>query len=106
MGAISNQPQDTSLTNSNARITVDCLNQLFALMANNPVRVNLRCAFGVQRYHLEFTEVCLTNIKIFRTHVVDVGHIVLVKIILAEITTTIAWKRNAVKSYVQWMSSG
>lgn len=75
-------------------------------MANNPVRVNLRCAFGVQRYHLEFTEVCLADVKIFRTHVVDVGHFVLVKIILADITTTIAWKRNAVKSCVGRMSSG
>lgn len=84
------QPLQASLTNSNARITVDCLNQLLALMTNNPVRVNLRCALGIQRNHLEFTEVCLTDVNIFRTHIIDVGHFVLIKIILADITTTIA----------------
>lgn len=90
-----------SLTNSNARITVDCLNELFALMANNPVRVNLRCAFGVQRNHLEFPEICLTNVKVLWTYIVDVGHIVLVKVILAGITTTITWKKNPENNVVR-----
>lgn len=65
------------------------MNQLFALMANNPVRVNLRCAFGVQRNHLKFTEVCLTYVKVFWTYVIYIRHVVLVKIILACIATTI-----------------
>lgn len=34
-------------TNSNARVAVDSLNQLLALMADNPVRIYLRCAFRI-----------------------------------------------------------
>lgn len=81
--------QHLLLTNSNARVAVDGLNQLFALMADNPVRINLGGAFGVQRYHLELAEVCLTNAKVLGTHVIDVRHIVLVKVIFASVSTTI-----------------
>lgn len=77
------------LTNGDARVAVDSLNQLFALMADDPVRINLRSAFGVQRNHLELAEVCLTNVKVLRTHVVDVRNVVLVKVIFASISTTI-----------------
>lgn len=81
--------QSLSLTNSNAWVTVDSLNQFFPLMADDPVRINLGGAFGVQRNHLELAEVCLTNIKVLWTHVVDVRHIVLVKVIFASISTAI-----------------
>lgn len=76
-------------TNSNARITVDSLHQLFALMPDHPVRVNLGGAFGVQRHHLESAEVSFANGKVLWAHVIDVQNIVLVKIIFAGITTTI-----------------
>lgn len=81
--------QHLLLTNSNARITVDSLDKFFALMTDNPVRVNLGGAFGVQRNHLELAEVCLTNAKVFWTHIIDVGHVVLVKVIFASISATI-----------------
>lgn len=77
------------LTNSDTRVAVDSLNQLFALMADDPVGINLRGTFGVQRNHLELAEVCLANVKVLGTHVVDVGHVVLVKVIFAGISTTI-----------------
>lgn len=77
------------LTNSDARVAVDSLNQLFALMADDPVGINLRGAFGVQRNHLELAEICLANVKVLGTNVVDVRHVVLVKVIFASISTTI-----------------
>lgn len=61
-------------------------------MADDPVRINLRSAFGVQRNHLEFAEVCLTNVKVLWAHIIDVGHVVLVKVIFTSISTTITLK--------------
>jgi len=59
-------------------------------MADNPVRINLGGAFWIQRNHLELAEVCLTDIKVLRTHVIDVRHTVLIEIIFASISTAIA----------------
>lgn len=81
-------------TNSNARIAVDSLHQLFALMPHHPVGVNLRGAFGIQGYHLESAEVCFTDGKVLRANIMDVQDIVLVKIILANISTAITFKEN------------
>lgn len=62
----------TRRTNSNAGVAVDCLNQFFSLVTHHPVGVNLRSALGIQRYHLEFAEVCNTNVKVLRTHIIDI----------------------------------
>lgn len=59
-------------------------------MADNPVGVNLGGALGVKGNHLESTEVCFTDGKVLRAHVVDVQNTVFVKIISACITATIA----------------
>lgn len=77
-------------TNSNARITVDSLHQLLALMPDHPVGVDLGCTLGVQRNHLESAEVSLTDGEVLRAHVVDVQNIILVKIVFAHIPTSIA----------------
>ena len=76
-------------TNSNARIAVDSLHQLLALMPDHPVGVNLGGALGVQRNHLESAEVCFTDGKVLRAHIMDVQNIVLVKIVFAHVTTAI-----------------
>ena len=81
-----------SLTHSDARVTVDSLDQLLALVAYHPVRVNLRGAFGVQGHHLELSEVRLTDVKVFGAYIVDVRHVVLVEVIFASVTTAITWK--------------
>lgn len=80
------------LTNSNAGVTVDSLDELFTLMADYPVGVNLWGALGVQRHHLELAEVCLADVKVLGTNVIDIRHVVLVKVILASISTAITWK--------------
>lgn len=79
-----------TLTNSNARVAVNGLNQLFALVTHHPVGVDLGCAFGVQRNHLELAEVRLADVKVLWTHVNDVGHVVLVEVVFAGVATTIA----------------
>lgn len=81
--------KNSLLTHSKSGITVDRLDELFALMAYHPVRVVLGCPFGVQRNHLELAEIGLTDINVFRANVIDVGHIVLVKVIFASITSTV-----------------
>lgn len=60
------------LTNSNARVAVDCLNQFLSLVTNHPVGVDLRSALGIQRNHLELAEVCFTNVKVLRTDIIDI----------------------------------
>ena len=81
-------------TNSNARIAVDSLHQLLALMPDHPVGVNLGGALGVQRNHLESAEVCFTDGKVLRAHIMDVQNIVLVKIVFAHVTTAITWEEK------------
>lgn len=78
------------LTNSDARVTVDRLHQLFALMTHHPIGINLGRAFGVQRNHLELAEVCFTNAKVFGTDVIDVGDVVLVKVVFTGVAATVA----------------
>lgn len=78
-------------TDSNARITVDGLHQLLALMTDHPVGVDLRGARGVQRNHLEPAEVCFADGKVFWADVIDIQHVVLVKIVFAYIPSAIPW---------------
>lgn len=58
-------------------------------MADDPVGINLRGAFRVKRNHLELAEVCLTDVKVLWTHVVDVRNVVLIKVVFASISTAI-----------------
>ena len=58
-------------------------------MPDHPVGVNLGGTRGVQRNHLESAEVCFADVKVLRTHVIDVQNIVLIKIVFAHITTAI-----------------
>lgn len=81
-------------TNSNARVAVDSLHQLLALMPDHPVGVNLGGALRVQRNHLESAEVCFTDRKVLWAHIINVQNIVLVEIVFADITTTITWEDN------------
>lgn len=76
-------------TDSNARVAVDSLDQLLALMPDNPVGVDLGGTLGVQRNHLESAEVGFTDGKVFRAYIIDVQNIILIKIIFAHITTSI-----------------
>lgn len=76
-------------TNSNARVAVNSLHQLLALMPDNPVGVNLGGALRVKRNHLESAEVCFTDGKVLWAHIINVQNIVLVEIIFADIPATI-----------------
>lgn len=76
-------------TDSDARITVDSLDQLLALMPHHPVGVDLRGACWVQRHHLESAEISFADGKILRAHVIDVQNTVLIKVIFADVTTAI-----------------
>lgn len=77
-------------TNSDAGVAIDCLHQFFALVADNPVGINLRGALWIQRNHLESTEVCFADGKVLWAHVINVQNAVVIKIIFARITTAIA----------------
>lgn len=78
------------LTNSDAGVAVDCLYQFLALVADDPVGINLRGALWIQRNHLESTEVCFTDGKVLGAHVINVQNFVGIKIIFTRITTAIA----------------
>lgn len=77
-------------TNSDAGVAVNCLYQLLALVADDPVGINLRGALWIQRNHLESTEVCFTNGKVLGAHVINVQNFVVIKVIFTRITTAIA----------------
>lgn len=102
MYASASWPKNSLLTYSESRVTVDSLDEFFALMAYNPVRVILGCPFGIQRNHLESAEIGLTDVNILRTDVINVWHIVMVKIIFASITSTITWGQKSKSSAKFW----
>jgi hypothetical protein len=81
-------------TDSDARIAVDGLHQLLALMPDHPVGVDLRGAFRVQRNHLEPAEVCFADVIVLWADVMDIQHFVLVKVIFANIPSAIPWRRE------------
>lgn len=87
------------LTDCKARVTVDCLNQFFTLVTNNPVWIILGCSFGIQGNHLKFSEISLTNFHIFRADIINVWHTVLVKVIFASISTSITCKIKVILSF-------
>lgn len=83
------------LTYSYARIRIGGLNQFFALVANNPVGVNLSCTLGIQGDHLKLSEISFTDVIIFRAHIINIWDAVIVKVIFADITSAITYKQNA-----------
>lgn len=89
-------PVRVSLTDCKARVTVDCLNQLFTLVTHNPVWIILGCPFGIQGNHLKPSEVSLTDVHIFRADVINVWHTVLVKVIFASISTSITCRMQII----------
>lgn len=92
------EPQRTAhisrLTNSDAGVRVGRLHQLLALMANDPVGVDLSSALGVQVDHLEVPEVGFTDGTIFRTHVINVWDAVIVKVVLASVPTSVTCRQD------------
>ena len=89
-------------TDSNARIAVDGLHQLLALMTDHPVGVDLRGARGVQRNHLEPAEVCFADGKVFWADIVDIQYVVLVKVVFAHIPAAIPWKKENKSHTLNW----
>lgn len=77
------------LTHSNARVRVGRLDQLLALVTNDPVGVDLCGPLRVQMHHLEVPEVGFADGVVLRTHVVNVRDAVVVKIVFTDVTPPI-----------------
>ncbi len=77
------------LTHCNTGVRIGRLNQLFALMSDHPVGINLCSSFGVQMYHLKLPEVSVTDGVVLRAHIQNVWNVVIVKIIFADIASSI-----------------
>lgn len=78
------------LTYCNAWVRIGSLNQLFALMSDHPVGINLSSSLGIQVDHLEFPEVCGTDGTVLRAHIKNIRDTVVVKVIFAGIPSSIA----------------
>jgi hypothetical protein len=98
---------DSRLTYSDARVWVCCLDQLLALVTNDPVGVNLCGTLGVQGYHLEVPEVSLTNGIVLRTHIINVWDTVVVKVVFTDITPPITCSQgtNKNKDTTWWLAT-
>lgn len=62
-------------------------------MLDYPVWINLSGPFGIQMHHLELSEVGYTYSIVLWAHVQNVRDAVIIKIILADITSTITYKK-------------
>ena len=78
------------LTYCNAWVRVGSLNQLFALVSDHPVGINLSGSLRIQVDHLELPEVCDTDGVVLRTHIKNIWDVVVVKVIFAGIPSSIA----------------
>ena len=78
------------LTYSDARVRVGGLHQLFALMPDHPVGVDLRGSLGVQVDHLELPEVRHADGVVLGAHVEDVGDAVVVEVVLAGVPPSVS----------------
>lgn len=78
------------LTYCDARVRVGSLNQLFALVSDHPVWINLSGSLGIQVDHLELPEVCDTDGVVLRTHIKNIWDTVVVKVIFAGVASSIA----------------
>lgn len=83
--------RDLRLTYSDARVRVCCLHQLFALVTNDPVGINLCGPLGIQRDHLEVSEVCLGDGVVLGTHIINIWDVIIVKVIFTNITSAVAY---------------
>lgn len=89
------------LTDCNAWIRIGGLNQLFALVSDHPVGINLSGSLWIQVDHLELPEVCFTDGIVLRTHVKDVWDTVVVKVIFAGISSSITcFKKKTSNEYI------
>lgn len=77
------------LTNSNARVRIGSLHELFALMPYHPVGIDLCCSFGIQMDHLELSEVCAADAVVLWAHVEYVWDAVVVKVIFACVASSV-----------------
>lgn len=59
-------------------------------MSNHPVGVDLRCSLGVQVHHLKLPEVGDADGVVLRTHVKEVRDVVVVKVVFAGVSSTVA----------------
>lgn len=79
------------LTYGNAWVRIGGLYKLFALVPHHPVGVDLSGSLRVQVDHLELPEVCATDGAVLRTYVKDIWDAVIVKVVLAGVTSSITW---------------
>lgn len=78
------------LTYCNAWVRVGSLDQLFALVSDHPVGINLCGSLRIQVDHLELPEICGTDGIVLRTHIKNIWDTVIVKVIFAGIPSSIA----------------
>lgn len=90
------------LTNSNARITVDGLQKFFTLVTDDPVGVNLGSSRGIERNHLEPTEVCFTDAEILWANIVNIRHVIDVKVVLANVASPVSWAGEKRQKFSMW----
>lgn len=88
------QETNALLTHCDAWVGVGSLNQLFALMSDHPVRINLSGSLGIQVDHLELSEVCSTYCIVLRAHVQNIRDAVIVKVVSAGVSSSIAYTVN------------
>jgi len=82
------------LTDCEAWVRVGSLDQLFALMSDHPVGIDLSGSLRIQVDHLELSEVCDTDGIVLRTHVKNIWNTVVVKVVFAGISSPIACSRK------------
>lgn len=78
------------LTHCDAWVRVGRLNQLFALVPDHPVRIDLSGSLGIQVDHLELPEVCSGDGVVLRAHVENIWDAVVVKVVYAGVSSSIA----------------
>lgn len=91
---VDGQQTNALLTHCDAWVRVGSLNQLFALMSDHPVRIDLSGSLGIQVDHLELPEVCRTYGVVLRAHVENIRDAVIVKVVYAGVSPSIAYTRR------------
>lgn len=61
------------------------------LIEHYPVWINLSITLRIQNHSLIGPKICEGNFCTFRTHIQGVNHCIVVEVILAHVTNTIAW---------------
>lgn len=85
------------LTHCDAGVRVGGLNQLFALMSDHPVWINLSGSLWIQVDHLKLPEVCDTDGVVLRTHVEYIWYAVVVEVVFAGVPSSITFKKTSKK---------